>query len=81
VWTQADRDKAIAWHLRQLATCPRCGTRAEEWAEDQGGRRDAYVAEIHLCAGCEAVQLAQASITPEDGRGVHVQLRRQPRVS
>lgn len=48
-WLDADRDKAIWWLIHQRLTCSNCGTRAEEWQDDD----HAYVPEAHFCRGCE----------------------------
>lgn len=72
-WDADDRDKAITWHLRQAQACPDCHTRPEEWADDH----NAYKAVKHHCRGCEVRQQVQDSVTEEDGRGVHVVLKRK----
>lgn len=72
-WDSTDRDKAIWWQLRTAATCGGCGTRPEEWVDDQ----NAYAAELRRCRGCEVRERASASVRTEDGRGVHVVLVRQ----
>lgn len=77
-WDSDDRDKAIAWHLRQAVTCPRCGTRPEEWDPDRGGQRHAYVGEIHRCAGCVVKERTEAAPEMDGGRGLHVVLVRNP---
>jgi hypothetical protein len=70
-WDADDRDKALWWLIHQRGTCPTCGTRPEEWDEDQGGDLHAYVAEPHQCRGCEV--LAQGEEWFEQNRK---QLRR-----
>lgn len=76
-WDKQDRDKAIWWHIRKRSACPSCGTRPEEWDETRGGHRHAYIARKDRCHGCAARQQVEASITDEDGRGVHVVLERR----
>lgn len=78
-WDRDDRDKAIWWHLRTQATCPGCGTRAEEWDEARGGHRDAFVAELSRCRGCELRGRAEASVGKDDGRGIRVILTPNPK--
>lgn len=51
-WSSSDRDKAVWWMLRQRETCPRCGTRPDEWTPAKGGHRRAYIAQIRTCEGC-----------------------------
>ena len=74
-WSHADRDKAIWWHIRQRQTCPGCGTRAEEWDERLGGHRHAYDPREVRCRGCEVLESKRASLTGDEGRGVHIELR------
>lgn len=53
-WPELDQDKAIALVRVEADTCPGCGTRPEEWEPAQGGDRNAYVATVHVCPGCQA---------------------------
>jgi hypothetical protein len=57
-------------------TCPQCGTRAEEWPdEDDLDGVDPYVTTTVRCRGCEAIADAQAEVSDgPDGRGVKVAL-------
>ncbi|GLY81834.1 hypothetical protein [Actinoallomurus iriomotensis] len=75
-WSQDDRDKAIWTWLRERQTCSSCGTRPDEWDPKRGGDRRAYVAQVEICRGCQAVQARNAGLT-EDQRhgGAHVVLR------
>lgn len=79
-WGRNDRDKAIAWHLRQAETHGPCGTRAEEWDEDHGGHRDAYIATPVRCRGCEVRERGEASLPKDAGRGVSIALKPNPKV-
>lgn len=54
-WSPLDRDKAIWYQVRQRLTCPRCGTRPDEWDDDH----NAYVADWHHCRGCEVKARAE----------------------
>ena len=78
-WPADDRSKAIWWHIRTKTTCSGCGTRPEEWDEDLGGDRHAYAATEYRCPGCEQVQAKQASLGDEQGRGVYVALKPNPK--
>lgn len=80
-WDDDDRDKAIWHHIWQRQTCRTCGTREEEWDESRGGHRYAYVAEKRRCRGCEMREAAQETVTPEDGRGVHIVMLRNEEVA
>lgn len=75
-WDADDRDKAVWHYVRERQTCRSCGTRPEEWDPARGGHHHAYVAESERCRGCEVRQAAEASLTGEEGRGVHVVLTR-----
>jgi hypothetical protein len=76
-WSQADRDKAIWWEVRQGETCRNCGTRPAEWDPEQGGDRRAYVAKLETCRGCQQIEARRAAI-PEGhpGLGQHILLVR-----
>lgn len=64
--------------LRARNTCPHCGTRAEEWDPTQGGHRRAYIAEVAVCRGCQAVAERQKGVTDEQAtRGHRVVLKRR----
>lgn len=78
-WSRSDRDKAIWWHVREQERCGSCGTRKAEWDPEQGGDRLAYTAVKQRCPGCEAQQRAETSISKSDGKGIHVQMVRNPR--
>lgn len=54
-WTQADRDKALAWQEMHRQTCQRCGTRPDQWKED----RRAFHTEVRVCPGCEVMERGQ----------------------
>lgn len=83
-WAAADRDKAIWWQVRKAATCQQCGTRPEEWDEDNGGDLHAYVGSVGHCRGCEvrAQHQEQFDKAPKGAyrRGSYVTLTRSPEV-
>jgi hypothetical protein len=76
--TQDDRDKAIWQYLRERNECPHCGTRAEEWDDDTGQRRQAYVPELIECEGCVVKQRGEKEFEVElrEFPGTHVGLTR-----
>lgn len=53
-WDNEDVLKALAWKVEQALMCSDCGTRLEEWDEDKGGSRDAYLPSLYDCPGCKA---------------------------
>ena len=75
-WPQRDQDDAMAWALHERTRCPSCGTRPEDWDPEQGGRDDAYRAELHKCWGCDAKASAEKKIREDMGPGVFVTLVR-----
>lgn len=74
-WEPEDRNKLTAHLLEEVATCPQCGTRADEWDPEQGGSRRAYVPEAHICPGCELKELAATDEANQDRRGLYVVLK------
>jgi len=50
-WLDTDRAYALAWTQDKKATC-RCGTRADEWVDDE----DAYISAHYTCPGCVRLQ-------------------------
>lgn len=73
-WDVADRDKACWQWLRDRQTCPHCGTRPDEWDEQAGGHRRAYVAEFIQCEGCVVKLKAEDDPQMQEFRGIRVQL-------
>ena len=76
VWTQEDREKALAWHQRELERCPHCGTHPDEWDPDKGGSPHAREPGLRHCRGCEVSAQAgdlHEQHTKKKGhrRGVH----------
>ena len=59
-WLDTDRGYALAWQANKRATCSGCGTRADEWAEDD----DAYISDHITCEGC--ARLAEEKTTNLD---------------
>lgn len=83
VWTQADRDKALAYRIRKAETCPNCGTRPDEWNPDKGGHRHAYLPTIEIDPGCEQRQRKEAELQTDawkNQKGAYVALRPNPAV-
>lgn len=63
-----------------MESCPSCHTRRAEWLPSEGGRRDAYTAELDRCPGCEALQYKREEMEKSNaGKGVHVRLVRRGR--
>jgi predicted Fe-S protein YdhL (DUF1289 family) len=66
-----DRGYALAWRRDKAETCTGCGTRADEWAEDE----HAYIGDFVYCEGCARIAEEQNN-TPKDDRqprpGYHV---------
>jgi len=77
-WTPVDRAKALAYRELQRLTCPDCGTRGEEWDEDAGGDRWAYVGTTSRCPGCELIAHERDHV-PEGQHGYGVKVGLLPR--
>lgn len=75
---QDDRDKAIWQFLRERKPCPHCGTSSEEWYDEDGNRKQAYVAELVECEGCVVKQRGEKEFEVElrEFRGTHIGLTR-----
>lgn len=73
-WLETDLGYALAWQADKRATCTGCGTRADEWDEDE----IAYIGDQIRCEGCAAIAQEQNNIPKgPDGSprpGVHVYL-------
>ncbi|MER6249384.1 hypothetical protein [Streptomyces griseorubiginosus] len=67
-WTERDRAKALAYEEYLRGACPQCGTREDDWADDDGEYTEAYVAVSHKCFGCEEIAMKQREI-PEGRAG------------
>lgn len=65
-----DRDKALAWKRDQLAICPTCRTRKEDWERD----RDAFVGNIEQCPGCDRLEQEKENAQSTKLRGLHIGL-------
>lgn len=78
-WSTDDRDKAIWLFLRERKECPRCGTRDEEWYDDDGNRQQAYVPDLVECEGCVVVERGTREFEVElrEFPGTHVGLARK----
>jgi hypothetical protein len=76
-WSRDDRDAALWWQRHQAQTCPSCGTRPADFAED----RNAFVAEPWHCRGCEIKQSEEARFeraASEYRRGTTIRLIPRP---
>lgn len=63
-WLDTDRELALAWEADRRATC-RCGTRPDEWADDD----DAYISSHVYCEGCARLAEEQNGNIPRDPDG------------
>ncbi|WP_098894148.1 hypothetical protein [Streptomyces sp. t99] len=77
-WSAADRAKALAYRELDRQTCPDCGTRGEEWDEEAGGDRFAYIGTTSRCPGCELVAHERDHV-PEGQHGYGVKVGLLPR--
>lgn len=79
-WSKDDRDKAIWQYVRERQRCRGCGTRPAEWSAEQGGDRNAYVAAVDRCPGCEVLEIKRDNLDAKKmGAGIAVKLVRRRR--
>lgn len=63
-WTGLDRIKALEYASWKRQACSRCGTRPSDFEED----RNALVADVTTCRGCELVGLLEQQLDkPQPG--------------
>lgn len=66
-----DRDKAIWLYLDDLAKCNGCGTRREEWLDEEGklirtnSQEKPYDAKPQVCGGCRELEIEQLKFQKE----------------
>lgn len=74
-WTDEDRAKATAYERWLASHCPRCGTREDDWQEDDGSirREPEWEPVVRGCHGCEQKARLEEHI-PDAARrtGAHV---------
>lgn len=75
MWTQDDRDKAVAFSRRLSERCPNCQTYEEDWVDENGRLLDPpkYTAWDRRCHGCGEITKLRDTL-PEGQRGVYVGL-------
>lgn len=64
-WSEDDQQKALWWKARNRQVCAGCGTHPDDWNEDLGGSRNAYVPEEVTCPGCRARAGAEEQLQAE----------------
>lgn len=72
-WLEEDRMKALGYLQYKGSFCPNCGTREEDWIDDNGRMINPprYEAATVKCFGCSEIERMKASI-PDKERGVYV---------
>lgn len=68
-WDPDDQDKALAFERDKRSRCNGCGTRKEDWVEDE----DAFISWHEKCPGCERLEQERDNV-PEGSHGVHFRL-------
>jgi hypothetical protein len=76
-WPKVDRDAAILWQQHRDRLCKGCGTHPDEWDPARGGHPRAFVATVHTCPGCGAVESQSDRLLKDAPKGSAVALRRQ----
>lgn len=67
----------MAWLLGEGEKCGRCGTRPEEWLDENGEHVEPqpYQAVSVLCLGCEALDEKRSAVPEADAHKYHVYLK------
>lgn len=85
VWTDEDRDKAVAFLRFDAARCSGCGTFSDEWFGPDGLLADdpAFVAVTEQCLSCAEIERLGAQLAKRQGgsAGFSIRLRRFDPVS
>jgi hypothetical protein len=68
-WDEDDQDKALSYVTEEKTVCEECGTRSEEWDNEEYP----YVSWTRRCKGCEAME-QEIDNLGDDKRGVKVML-------
>ena len=68
MWTDRDRDKALAYRDYQRTVCSQCGTRYDDWDHGFPGQEDAYVAVYQRCVGCQVISEKQDGLKDDSDR-------------
>lgn len=68
-WSEDDQQKALWWMARDRQRCTGCGTHPDDWNEDVGGDRFAFVAEERTCPGCRERGPAEEALAKERQQG------------
>lgn len=67
IWSEHDRELALAWDLRRRATC-RCSTRRDQWH----GNPQAFEVDAFDCPGCYALAKARKQLKDDQHDHVHL---------
>lgn len=70
LWSEHDRELALAWNLRRRATCAGCNTRRDQW----DGNPQAFDADAEECPGCWVLSRARKRLKDDQHEYVHVYL-------
>jgi hypothetical protein len=75
VWTEEDRDAAIAFDVVRSMRCPHCGTFADEWVDPRTGLTHGtppYVTKVVQCWGCSEREEELKDLRGKQERGADV---------
>jgi hypothetical protein len=77
-WTEEDYSKVMAYTEYDAEICSRCGTREEDWVDENGIplTPPRLFADTHKCYGCEQLEHMSESIPHESAKGVRPILKR-----
>lgn len=80
-WDVADRAKTIAYRRWKSQQCPRCGSRDEDWIDDEGRLLEIPALRVtaHKCFGCAEIEGARDDVPAEERSGVTFRLASNPK--
>ena len=69
VWTEQDRDKALAYRREMDKICKGCGVNPTDFDTDP----DSWIGDFYVCPGCARLEEERSNV-PDDAKGVHYRL-------
>jgi hypothetical protein len=74
MWTDADRDKALAYERAMADLCPSCRTRMSVWEQERLSDTPPYVGQQRRCDGCQALRQEEDNVPQGQRAWVHAYL-------
>lgn len=75
LWTDDDLDEVLAYRREKAKVCGACGTREEDWRDEEGRELTPppYIPELRRDFGCQALEQIRRTI-PDGETGVYAML-------